>query len=369
MARIGVFVASFVLYLLFVDCHAAETDVKKADPNSVLDPKDGSRSVEKLKTGSDSESAKVDEGKKGGVLGGGLEGEVKKDSGVNDSHGNSKVEKDKSGMSKDLGVDGGQEKKGSTNEGSDSKVAEEGAIQGGDSALQKASRKENSRAEECDASNMCTDDKNKLVACFKVPGNESPDLLLLIQNKGTESLTVKITAPNSVDLEQTTVQLPGKEDKKVKASIGSSIGSSVSDRMIVLKTGTGVCKLDLPDIPNSGKGTEHAPQSRYSIIFTHAFAICVFVAAVLLIGAAWACVKFRKGQGFRYRKVEMELPVSNGGKMESDTSDGWDNSWGDNWDDEEAPKTPSQPVSNLSSKGLASRRSNNKDGWQNSWKD
>lgn len=62
----------------------------------------------------------------------------------------------------------------------------------------------------------------------------------------------------------------------------------------------------------------------------------------------------------------MDLPVSGGGKPESEVSDGWDNSWGDDWDDEEAPKTPSLPVtpsSNLSLKGLATRRLN-KEGWK-----
>lgn len=32
-------------------------------------------------------------------------------------------------------------------------------------------RNEGSRGEECDSSNMCTDEKNKLVACLRVPGN------------------------------------------------------------------------------------------------------------------------------------------------------------------------------------------------------
>lgn len=57
----------------------------------------------------------------------------------------------------------------------------------------------------------------------------------------------------------------------------------------------------------------------------------------------------------------MVLPVSTGGSKETDEADGWDNSWGDDWDDE-APKTP-QLVSTPSSKGLASRRLN-KDGWK-----
>jgi hypothetical protein len=33
------------------------------------------------------------------------------------------------------------------------------------------SRKEGPRVEECDQSNKCTDEENKLVACLRVPGN------------------------------------------------------------------------------------------------------------------------------------------------------------------------------------------------------
>ena len=44
---------------------------------------------------------------------------------------------------------------------------------------------------------------------------ESPQLSLLIQNKGTGPLTVKISAPDFVHLEQSEVQLQEKEDKKV----------------------------------------------------------------------------------------------------------------------------------------------------------
>lgn len=48
---------------------------------------------------------------------------------------------------------------------------------------------------------------------------ESPDLSLLIQNKGTGPLTVKISAPDSVHLEKSEVQLQAKEDKKVFKAI------------------------------------------------------------------------------------------------------------------------------------------------------
>ena len=44
---------------------------------------------------------------------------------------------------------------------------------------------------------------------------DSPQLSLLIQNKGKGPLTVKISAPDFVHLEKSEVQLQEKEDKKV----------------------------------------------------------------------------------------------------------------------------------------------------------
>ncbi|KAL6522285.1 hypothetical protein OROHE_016838 [Orobanche hederae] len=64
----------------------------------------------------------------------------------------------------------------------------------------------------------------------------------------------------------------------------------------------------------------------------------------------------------------MELPVSDGVKVDTELTGGWDDNWADIWDDEEAPKThntPSMPITpNFSSQGASSRRI--KKNW---WKD
>ncbi|XP_057968091.1 uncharacterized protein LOC131157751 isoform X2 [Malania oleifera] len=230
-------------------------------------------------------------------------------------------------------------------------------------------RKESAEGEECDSSNKCTDEKKRLVACLRVPGNESPDLSLLIQNKGKGPLSVAISAPDFVHLEKTSIQLQEKEDKKVKVSIGNGGAGSGT---IILNAGDSSCVLDFRDLfgHNTRKESEYIPKLTYTSFLTRTPSIAfVFLAALLLMVSTWTCVCFRRKHfptsGSKYQKLDMVvLPVSGGVEAQSEVNDGWDNSWGDSWDDEEAPKTPSMPVTpSLSSSGLASRRLS-KEGWK-----
>ncbi|XP_021894838.1 uncharacterized protein LOC110812378 isoform X2 [Carica papaya] len=229
------------------------------------------------------------------------------------------------------------------------------------------SRKEGARGEECDPSNMCTDEKDKFVACLRVPGNESPDLSLLIQNKGKSPLNIKISAPDFVRLEKTEVQLQEKEDRKVKVSIKDG----GTGNLIVLTAGEGHCGLDFKDLisRNLAKESHTSTQSTY-IIHQSRIPVIAFVifASLLILASAWMYMTFRRRQVSsnvgKYQRLDMEFPDCGGTKADSDTNDGWNDSWGDSWDDEEAPKAPTTPVTpSLSSKGLASRRLN-KEGWK-----
>ncbi|XVE64699.1 hypothetical protein DITRI_Ditri07aG0122100 [Diplodiscus trichospermus] len=220
-------------------------------------------------------------------------------------------------------------------------------------------RNDGFRGEECDSSNMCMDINKRFAACLRVPGNDSPDLSLLIQNKGKGPLTLKIHAPAFVQLEETNIELQEKQDKKVKVSIK---GSGMKN-LIVLKDSSGECSLDFKDliVHNSAKSYVNFLSQTPTTGF-------ILVAAILMLASGWMCMSFRRRKltrsGLKYQKLDMELPVSGGAKAEPDVNDGWDNSWGDSWDDEEAPMTPSMPVTpSLSSKGLASRRLS-KEGWK-----
>ncbi|MBA0794311.1 hypothetical protein Gohar_018655, partial [Gossypium harknessii] len=221
--------------------------------------------------------------------------------------------------------------------------------------------KDGFRGEECDPSNMCMDKNKRFAACLRVPGNESSDLSLLIQNKGKGALAIKISAPAFVRLEKTDVQIQEKQDRKVKVSIkGSGIGN-----MIVLKDGKGECNLDFKELIVHNSATSYV--NFLSQTPTTAF---IFLATIMILASGWMCMSFRRkilaSNSLKYRRLDVELPVSVAAKAEPerDVNDGWDNSWGDDWDDEEAPMTPSKPVTpGLSSKGLASRRLS-KEGWK-----
>lgn len=252
--------------------------------------------------------------------------------------------------------------KGETENGSESNstVKDEGTKES--STLEKGKPK----AGECDSSNMCVDEKNDLVACLQVPGNDSPDLLLLIQNKGKRPLTVRIAAPDFVQLEKTKVQLQAKEDKKVKVSIGyDGIGSSIN-----LITNEGKCTLDFKDlIPRDPKGeTQYAYKPNYlaNLTRTH-YMLFISITIIFFLASFWMCFGFSRKFFLKngYQEIEMELPVSVSGQSKADSSgDAWDNDWDNDWVDEEAPKTPTLPVTpSLSSRGLASRRLS-KEGWK-----
>lgn len=227
--------------------------------------------------------------------------------------------------------------------------------------------KENNQGEECDSSKMCVVE-NKLVACLRVPGNDQ-DLSLLIQNKGSGSLSVAIAAPSFVKLEKTKIELQKKDEKKV---VKVSIIAGGADNFITLTAGNSNCALDFRDLvtQNSRKETKNPLTSTYTNLLTQKSSITIVVLAALMLIMASGCmwVRFRRRHipngKYTYNRLDMELPTSGGGKTETDINAGWDDSWSDNWDDEEANKTPSKPVTpNLSAQGLASRRLS-KEGWK-----
>uniref|UniRef100_A0A2N9G7F3 DUF7356 domain-containing protein n=1 Tax=Fagus sylvatica TaxID=28930 RepID=A0A2N9G7F3_FAGSY len=370
-----VLLVGFIVILLFLDCCCADLKVNVSAETDlgteISQPLEEKKGVSKLVPN----SIEVDKVKNGEDQVGGSKEDPGVETGMDKSNSSGQsglkedgnVQKGESGLRKELkGKERGDEKV-KLGDGAESKELSKEVGNEGDGVSSKLVRNEGSRVEECDKSIMCTDEKKELVACLRVPGNESPDLLLLIQNKGKGPLSVTISAPAFVQLEERNVQIQEKEHKKVKVS---NVDGG-TDSLIILKAGNGNCSLDFRDLIAQSSQTEfdNSPKSSFISSLTGRPAIAlIFLAPLLILVSAWICISFRRrrfsGNGSKYQKLDMALPVSSGAKSELDTNDGWDESWGDSWDDEEAPKTPSMPVTpNLSSKGLASRRLN-KEGWK-----
>ncbi|XP_010430573.1 PREDICTED: uncharacterized protein LOC104714804 [Camelina sativa] len=247
-------------------------------------------------------------------------------------------------------------------------------------AVSNSSRKKQGfHGEECDPSNMCTDQEHEFVACLRVPGNDAPDLSLLIQNKGKRALLVTIAAPGFVRLEKNSVQLLQNEDTKVKVSIKKG-GSN--DSAIVLTSSKGHCSLELKDlaVAHETESEDTVSVSRPSILNIRPRTLIVvimisfLVLSLVVIPVIIHVCKNKSGGNNKYQRLDMELPVSNPAvvtKSDKESGDdGWNNNWGDDWDDEngdgdeEQPNTPVLPLTpSVSSRGLAPRRLS-KEGWK-----
>ncbi|KAJ8616300.1 hypothetical protein MRB53_035672 [Persea americana] len=188
MTKIGFFLLlalAFLLLFIMGDCHVTGTQVNHVDSILELDPKDvplskdGNVSDANLGKGPPNvDSPKVEQGKNGKVQNDiQLENRVDTDSKKNDSSKdldskqNHNVEEDKKSENKKSGLDGKNKKSDSMNEGLGSKAVPGEDTKDGESDLSKSLRKENPQLEECDVSNSCVDEKKKLVACLRVPGN------------------------------------------------------------------------------------------------------------------------------------------------------------------------------------------------------
>lgn len=133
-----------------------------------------------------------------------------------------------------------------------------------------------------------------------------------------------------------------------------TIKNSGTGNFIFLKDGTGGCSLDFKDFIAHGSGESNA-----NFMSQTPTTALIFAAAILILASRWMCKRWRQltRSGSKYQRLNRELPVSGRARREPDVNEGWDNHWGDNWDDEEAPA--SVPITpGRSCKRLASRRSN-----------
>lgn len=216
--------------------------------------------------------------------------------------------------------------------------------------------------EKCDSSsNHCTDDDKTLVACLRVPGNESPALSLLILNEGKGSLNITISASDSVQLDRKQIELQENKDTEIKVSVKDV----EKGHFIVLTAGHGKCSLDFKDEHVGRKMDDHTSSSSTLSIYKLTSSTGVLLLGGLVIAAAvsvFICTKsgrkYFARRGPKYQRLDMELPVSHGSDPEAGGNEGWDNSWGESWDEEEASITQSLPLT----PSLSSRKF--KEGWK-----
>ncbi|KAF0927011.1 hypothetical protein E2562_029237 [Oryza meyeriana var. granulata] len=208
---------------------------------------------------------------------------------------------------------------------------------------------------ECDPSHRCVIENIKFIACLKVSGEDSLALSLLMDNKGMGPLDVGITTPEFITSAEDTVHVKANDHNETQVTI---FNNGAPNMAIVLRVAQETCNISIHRA--IARETSQVMPMRLTSTY-------MLVPVFVLIGAVVAWIKLRRrgnqDGGPAYQKLDVaELPVSTGGKKEADHSDQWDDNWGDEWDDE-APLTPTRPMPNLSSKGLASRRST-KDGWK-----
>ncbi|KAK6943371.1 hypothetical protein RJ641_024473 [Dillenia turbinata] len=211
--------------------------------------------------------------------------------------------------------------------------------------------------ETCDGLRHCTVDK--MVACIRRFEYESKEAILLVQNEGDSTLNVKVTVTSSNAEKK--LDVPKHQSKNI--SIPVSVSEGVK---IVLNAGKEDCELDASPI----SGQDYLQQFlSYAKLVNPIYGVYFLILTAVIVGGACACCKVRKrrqGDGVPYQELEMGLPESIP-TVNVDTAEGWDQVWDDDWDEENAVKSPgARYAGSVSANGLAAR-SSNRDGWEKDW--
>ncbi|TVU20259.1 hypothetical protein EJB05_36462 [Eragrostis curvula] len=161
---------------------------------------------------------------------------------------------------------------------------------------------------ECDPSHRCIIEKNKFIACLKVPGEDSLALSLLMDNKGMNPIDASIMAPDYVTIAEDTVHIEANGHNETQVSV--SISDAANDTAIVLKVAEETCTINI----HSAIARETGPVMRMRLTSTY-----TLVPVFILLAVVGVCIKLRKTRkqegGPAYQKLDTaELPVSIGGK-------------------------------------------------------
>lgn len=203
----------------------------------------------------------------------------------------------------------------------------------------------------------CTDLKS-LTACILGFDNGSHWWTVLIQNSGERTLSVDVLAPNLID--NSLVEIAKHQTKTINLTVGQSTE-------VILNAKNGDCVLHLDPLESQANFFLNLPS--YDQLITPINGAYFLIITVVVFGGTLACCMCRKGRlevGIAYQELEMAMPES-GVANDFETAGGWDKVWDDNWDEENAIKSPAARHSaSVSANGLTSRTPN-KDGWENDW--
>lgn len=210
----------------------------------------------------------------------------------------------------------------------------------------------NSLQDSCHASlsEICHDGE-LLIACLQYV---SKKLLLLVQNRGENDMTVTIKRPPRTNVIERHVA-KGSRTTKIPITEGSDI---------VLGAGEWNCTLH-----SSRQIFDYAAQ------LTPIHGAYFLFVTMVIAGGAWACCKFRRGRraadaGIPYQQLEMGAqPQSSSAVVDSNAADGWNEGWDGDWDEEAVPQPSEKHHSgSVSANGLTPRNPR-KDGWEMDWDD
>lgn len=217
-------------------------------------------------------------------------------------------------------------------------------------------------AEKCHAS--------ELVACLQYSGDVSKELFLLVQNEGKDSLIVNIKTSLNSDTNKLQVARHSAE----KASVLTNATDVKESIRIILNAGKEDCIIEIKPSVSDWKRSQQF--LAYATNLTPIHGLYFLFLIVFIVVGAWAFCKLKRmsrrgDSGIPYQQLEMGTQLQSSSVVaDTNTAVGWDESWGDDWDEEEGVGGPSEKHStaNVSSDGLSSKPPS-KDGWDVDWDD
>ncbi|XP_047336246.1 uncharacterized protein LOC124939835 [Impatiens glandulifera] len=208
----------------------------------------------------------------------------------------------------------------------------------------------------------------EMIACFQGLGNGIKNIVILVQNEGEITIRVTVKQPS---LENTTdpLEVHGHQIGKIDIPV-------TDDPKIVLNAGSGDCELNIGPSSSSQKEDIFQKFQFYYNQVTPIYGACMFFVVAMIVGGIWSYCKFSQGNQegeIPYQELEMGSPGS-ASALNIDSAEGWDQVWDDDWDEENAVRSPvgrKNRVGSVSAKGIPARSSNNRveDGWDNDWDD